>query len=269
MKKILVPTDFSAPAYNALQYAAHIANIFESSIHLVHAYSLHLSPASLMSIKNLVEADAERNLQETVERIKPSLKEGVQITFEAVLHSPIPYIAKLASGFDLIVMGTQGASGLKEVFIGSTTAGVMSRTEVPLLAIPSQSKFKPIQSILLAVDNHPMTSSDILAPVKKIAQASEATLTLFHLEREGQYHGIDPGITEYFRDFSLHLYNNVEPVDKEINTVINKILQERKIDLVCMVRRKRDHMEEVFHTSVTLKEVLNSPVPLFVLRDKK
>ena len=57
-------------------------------------------------------------------------------------------------------MGTQGASGLKEIFIGSVTnGGVIRNTHTPILAIPHDYEYRPVKTIIFAVDDDEAVSS--------------------------------------------------------------------------------------------------------------
>jgi len=128
MKRILVPTDFSPQAENALKVAVQIAQKNDSEIYLLHSLEmpLHLGtsggsgslPESLYFIKL-----AENNFEELLEK---DYLEGVKIR-EAIGHAEIyEDIAEAVSkhNIDLVIMGSHGASGFKEMFIGSNTEKV-------------------------------------------------------------------------------------------------------------------------------------------------
>ena len=60
----------------------------------------------------------------------------------------------------------------------------------------------------------------------------------------------------------FHLINN-----DSINAGVNKFVDEIEADMLCMIRRKRNFLAELFHTSITRKEAFHSHVPLLILQD--
>ena len=71
MKKILVPTDFSENAKQALVYAIGVANQFDATIYVVHAYQVSSSTGGLISIERIVEEDREKELISLLREVKP------------------------------------------------------------------------------------------------------------------------------------------------------------------------------------------------------
>jgi nucleotide-binding universal stress UspA family protein len=143
MKKILIPTDFSDNAENALKVAAQIAKANNSELILLHMLEIpsqggdavvagHNIP-ELMLFKNvaieklddLMEADYLNGLE---------VSEVVQfeMAFDGIMN-----ISK-KNDVDLIVMGSHGASGFKEMFIGSNAEKVVRNSEVPVLIIKNE-----------------------------------------------------------------------------------------------------------------------------------
>lgn len=265
MKKILVPTDFSANANNALAYAVNLANSFGSPITLLHAYQVYSTAGSFISVESFMQEDAAKELLKIVKEIELQLKNGTTIDSKIVKGSTLDVIISVAEKqtFGLIVMGTQGASGLEEIFIGSTTNGVIKNTHVPVLAIPSHFKYRPIQTIVLAVDEEEDFDVEILAPVVEIAQKNAALVRIYH--KDIAHDGLNTVVDRYLHGLERTYHYELDT--DNINEGINQFVKEYKADLLCMIRRKRSFMEEVFHESVTTSAVFDSPVPLLVLHE--
>ena len=70
MKKILVPTDFSEHANNALRYAINIGNYFEAEIELLHVYEMHSIISSTTLVREYLKEDAERDLSDNIRSFK-------------------------------------------------------------------------------------------------------------------------------------------------------------------------------------------------------
>jgi len=268
MKKILIPTDFSDNANNALRYAINIANYFEAEVHVLHVYAPLSLTGSYDDIREYIKENSERDLSDNLRLFKDTLWGRTQLKGRAISGNIRDVICSIAQHekMDLVVMGTQGASGLKEVFLGSNTSAVMKKIEVPLLAVPSRFTYRPIKDITFGVDSGIVTKSEILKPLIEIAKAYKAIVKVMHLETEKMIVGYDPGI-----DISLkgvkHSFHKIIG-SNDTNGVINLFVLEEKSDMLCLIRRKRSFWENLFHTSVTLKEVFDSPVPLLVLHSK-
>lgn len=268
MKKILVPTDFSENANNALRYAINIANYFDAEVHVLHVYESVALTGSYKDVQEYVKENAERDLSDNLRLFKDSLWGRTQLQGKAIDGNIRDVICSIAKNekMDLVVMGTQGASGLKEVFIGSNTSAVMKRIETPLLAVPNRFKYRPIKDITFGVDSGIVADADLLTPLLEIAKAYKAKVKVMHLETEKMVVGYDPGI-----DISLegvdHSFHKIMG-SNDTNGVINLFVFEEKSDMLCLIRRKRSFWENLFHTSVTMKEVFDSPVPLLILHDK-
>ena len=268
MKKILVPTDFSKNANNALRYAINVANHFEAEIHLVNVYEVRSTTGSFKSIEDFMKEDAEKGLSKTIKEIETSLHRTTSIRGRAIKGLAIDTICSIAKNekMDLIVMGTQGASGLKEIFLGSNAAGVMKNTTVPLIAVPNEYKYRSIKEILFPVDSGIVADADVLNPLTELAKAYHAKVKVFHLETEKEVVGVDPGIEYSLKDVEHTIHS--EPSAVDINQTINFEAKREGIDLICMIRRERGFWENLFHRSVTQKEIFHSPVPLLILHSE-
>lgn len=143
--KILLPTDFSDHAHEALNYATRLAQLNSASLCLLHAYDL--VPYALPE-GPLMDDVQIRELQKALEKQLDKLKQqaqaaGVsQVTSLLLQGSPASEIARVASeqGFDLIVMGTHGRTGLSHLLLGSVTEKVVRRAQCAVLTIPLHDK---------------------------------------------------------------------------------------------------------------------------------
>ena len=155
LKKILVPTDFSPLAENALKIAVQLAKEHKSEIYLLHMLELPLSQVdALSSHSDLPEAMffmklAHKRFEDFME--KDFLK-GVTV------HEIVNFL-ETADGIletckehniDIVVMGSHGASGFKEMFIGSNTEKVVRTSEVPVLVIKNESTALNINDFVYA-----------------------------------------------------------------------------------------------------------------------
>lgn len=267
MKKLLVPTDFSDNADNAIQYAVELAGMLEASITLVHTYKVYSTSGMFISVESYLKKDAARQMLEIYERIEKRLgKERVES--KIIRGDTIPVISDMAnkSDYDLIVMGTQGASGLEEIFTGTTTNGVLKKSQKPVLAIPEGFSYAPLKNIVLAIDQKGLSVSKVISPLVKLAQKANAHVRIFHKDVGEEDPGIDPSVEIYLEAVEHSFHYDLD--DDQLNESINQFVKDYKADMLAMIRRRRSFLEEVFHVSATTKEAFNSPVPLLILMDQ-
>lgn len=148
MKKILVPVDFSQYSEYAMEVAASIAKVHDAEIIAVHMMGLSDAVITREQSKEVFEAMyymrlAEKRFSEFLDK---DYLEGVKVTDTVHNYKIFSEINQVAidAGADLIVMGSHGTSGFREVFVGSNTEKVVRTSEIPVLVIKNQAKeFKP------------------------------------------------------------------------------------------------------------------------------
>lgn len=265
MKKILVPTDFSPYSQNALNYAIGLARDMGASLHLLHTYLVHASADMLISIERYIREDAERMMEDNRQWIHKQWPGHPPVTYDIIKGNAIPVIAGMADQYDLVIMGTQGASRFKDIFLGSTTNGVCKATETPVLAIPENARYRPLRKIVLAVDDYEVTGRNVLEPLIDLAELNDADIKIFHTDLGNTDLGVDPIIGMYLagQDYSFHY----APATVKVNESIHTFVEAEKADMLCLIGRKRAWINEVFHRSVTRREVFQTEIPLLVLTD--
>jgi nucleotide-binding universal stress UspA family protein len=138
-QKILVPVDGSPNSYRGLQYAVEIAKKFDAEITLVHvveqpSYAFAPSGGSVIPAETFVEIEgfAEELLQKRREEL---VKQGVRTNTLLKRGDPDAEILKASTGFDLIVMGSQGLSRFKRLLLGSVSNSVVQNSKIPVLIV--------------------------------------------------------------------------------------------------------------------------------------
>lgn len=268
MNKILVPTDFSDNAFNALSYAVSLANHFDSQVTLLHTYTVSSTSGMFVSVESFIKKDAAEQALAAVKQVEPKLKTGHQIDTQILRGDTTHLIAELADKqeYDLIVMGTQGATGLAEIFLGSITNSVIKEAQTPVLAIPEGFTYQPITQIVFAVDDEGVAHAGVVKPLLQLAKKMQAPVRVFHQALDFDQDGIDPSIDLYLEEVEHSFHYELDR--DEVNESINSFVKDSNANLLCMLRRPRGFLEEVFHVSATTKEVFDSPVPLLVLKDE-
>jgi nucleotide-binding universal stress UspA family protein len=158
MKKILVPTDFSRDAENALKVAANLANKFDNcELHLVHLIEIHPHQVDAMNPDSeLPEAIffiklAEKRFKEVLEL---DFLKGIDVRDHVRPGEDLSNVKDIAKEFEceIIIMGSHGTSGLEEMFVGSNAEKVVRTAEVPVLVIKNEHETFNIKNFVYASD---------------------------------------------------------------------------------------------------------------------
>ena len=187
MKKILVPCDFSLPSVSAYRVALDIAQMSGGEIHLVNVIELPvLHDTVLMPVLSFEEALLQE-LRERAEKQFEKLRKKYAGDFEDIILSVLygnisimllQYIEE--HDIDLVVMGTKGATGVREALIGSNTEKIVRRSPAPVLAVKKYQPASDIKDIVFPTSlqaDHP----DLVAKVKALQKFFDATLHVLYI----------------------------------------------------------------------------------------
>ena len=265
MIKILVPIDFSETATNAFEYAIELFRPSALEVVVLHSYDTRSHAALLMkNIDAVIERDASNKMDKLMQRMRA---EHPDISFKPkiIKHQAVTAITALGDSgdFDFIVMGTKGASGLKEVFMGSITGGIISKTTAPVIVVPENYRFRPLNEIVFAMGNDSFSHATVI-PLKLLVKKHKSKVKVLHIADKktsdldvplSHIADLNPSI-----DYAFGTGNT--------NKDLNDYLMKDFAGLLCMVRTKKGFIERLLGESVTLKQTFNSPVPLLILHAK-
>ena len=187
MKSILVPTDFSKCAANAMNCAVHLAR--ETGAEVIALHIVYPNEGVDNNMYNVFWSDQymnerEKGLKTWIHKFRRE-KENKDIRFKADCRVgfPVPGICDAAAetGVDLIVMGTTGATGLRGAFLGSVAAGVMTRTQTPVLSIPKNASWLNSGNAVLATDFKLKLDNRSLTVLRALLHLKESNLNIVHI----------------------------------------------------------------------------------------
>jgi nucleotide-binding universal stress UspA family protein len=270
MKTILVPTDFSQPAKNALIYALAIARKSGARIILMHAYHMPASNTTVFrDVTSILKQDAERDLAHVARQLMADPQNaGIKLETAAIRGNLVNGLKKTAdeTKADLIVMGTKGTSGISEILMGTNTASVIEDTSCPVMAIPEQATYREIKHILYATDYQAAEDTSI-SQLAEFAALFGASILLLHVAgNTPQPKNQDQLISEYTEKIKARVaYPQLSfrlEQSPDILNGLNNTIQSMNIDLVAMTTRKRNVYENFFKGSITKKMAYHTHIPL-------
>lgn len=272
MEKLLVPVDFSAKSEEALDVAVQLAKKNNSKIYLLHCVELPVRYTT-RSTSELPEALyfiklAQQNIHETAEKLAHQGLSVVPILETISLADSVENIIK-REGIDFVIMGSTGASGAKEVFIGSNAEKVVRSSQVPVLVIKAKTKIDQIKKIVFACDfsqkyENAFEKAVVLARLlrAKIDFVYINTPYAFRTTREIKQLMDDFAHKHReIRSHNIHTYD-----DFRIEEGIMNFAQDHDSDLICMFPVRRSGIAHFFNGSISEDIVNHSDKPVLTIK---
>lgn len=278
MKKILLPTDFSDNAFNAIGYALNFFKNEDCEFHILHTYTptfyridYLLGGPTYSAIPDTGVDMAQAGLDNTMAAIEKGFKNS-RHTFKTLssFNTLTNEILELTHtiGFDLIVMGTQGATGAKEIFLGTHTVHVIRKSKVPVLVIPKGYGFKKIESILFPSDYANPFHKEDLRFLVYVAQLQKSELKILNIRDEYALTDAQLKNKESLEKLFDGLpYTFASVTGKVMPNAIYEYVEKNKSDLLVMLNRGHSLLERLLVKSNVDAIGYHTKIPFLVLRD--
>ncbi|WP_419211967.1 universal stress protein [Maribacter sp. X9] len=272
MKKIIVLTDFSDQSSNALKAAADLAQKHEVELLVVHMLELN---QALITAPDGIYAEqtvflvklAEKNLKEFLD--KPFLK-GIKVT-PIIKHykvfSELDAIAEEHKA-DLIVMGSNGASGFDELFIGSNAEKVVRNASIPVIVIKGEVTNFSIERFVFACD---FTDESLPAfqKAREFAKVLKATMELVYintpnddfLSNRDAYERINKFLNKANAGQQVEVYN-----DYSVEQGILNYGQSVLADAIAIPTHGRKGLSHLFNGSIGEDVVNHASIPVITFK---
>lgn len=278
MRKVLVPTDFSENAFNALKYASQIFKYEKSEFLIVHTYADEVYRKVPEAKRDLLEELKDETLRRSETELKSILariKEyapNPQHKFRAisVFGALIDEVNDLVNeeNMDIVVMGTRGATNDKKIAFGSNTLQLMKYVHCPVLAIPEGYEYHPPKEILFPTNYMVPYKRRELKLLCDMTDSFRSTIHILY---------IDP-----VRNLSLRQADNREflknclkkpkltfetTLEKDKTTAITKYMAHHAINMLVLVNSRHSYMEDMLYQSTIDKIGLHIKIPFLVLQN--
>jgi nucleotide-binding universal stress UspA family protein len=279
IKNILTPTDFSETALLAIEHSAFMARLSKATLHLLHVikvaeftYTLNNPIAKGNDIQE-IENFSLKKLDDIAEKLK--LKYAISINTLVSRGNPAEEIeaAVLNNHIDLVVMGTHGASGFNEYFIGSNAHKTIKRCTCPVLTVQVDSKQLGFNGIVLPIEN----TSHSLEKVNKTVDLAKLYGAKIHLL----------GVQHSQEDMAIKQFNiMIENVEKVIQhaslsfdkTVVNgdnlaeqtlKFAKKQGADLIVVLTDHESELNDSLLGALAKQMVNHSKIPVLSIKPKE
>jgi len=265
MKKILVPCDFSKPAINAFRFALDIAARSKGTVYLLNVIELPvLHDTVIMPVLNF-EAELMKELKEKAEKsfakiIEKYSAEGVKVVGEVVFGPPSREIVECVGRqkIDLVVMGSHGASGVREFFVGSNAEKVVRNSPVPVLVIKDYTNGS-IRNIVFPNTLETEHQEDLTMKIKAFQAFFKAQLHIVWINTPLNFSSdtetrkrLEAFANRFMlKDYSIHIFNH-----RDEETGILEFTKMVKGDVIAMATHGRKGISHLLNGSLA-EDVVN------------
>ncbi|MNK66008.1 universal stress protein UspE [compost metagenome] len=274
MKKILFPTDFSNASLNSFIYALRLAKKIDAEIITVHVLDLPLqlvidNSDFLIENYNISEWGDFENFKSKVPKLRDiaekHLLQRIKVTHMLERGNITEEILNIAHNEkpDFIVMGTTGATGLKEVFLGSVAEKIINKSRCRVLAIPEGCQYKPIRKILfLAL--YEKYELDLLGQIEEIAGLFNAHINVLQIKKNHEEED-NIRISQWKDHFEkADMTFSILATDAIEETVLDYI-ELNKIDVAAVTVHQKGFFEKLFLFSLSRQLAYHSTVPILTI----
>lgn len=271
MKTILVPTDFSDGANNACNYAIELARKTKAKLILFHVFQIPVPvnevPVVIVSVDDLRKESLER-LKQYESEIKCNNAKDIEIESIVSAGFAIDETITITKDYkiDLVVMGIVGGSQLNEI-LGSTTTGVVRKTDIPVLIVPDKAKFRKVDKIAFAFDYSQISDKAVLSMLLEFAKLFYSKVLVVNVIKKEEISTMEKAVSgiqleSYLKDVNHTLHF---PIHSDVIEGINEFINDTDSGMIAMIPHKHNIFHRIFNKSNTKKMAFHTNTPLLIL----
>ena len=276
-RRILLPTDFSQNAQNAIDYAIKLymeddCDFYILNIYDVEAYTMDFTLAKEIETS---KKKSTASLEIIIERLAV-IDKAVNHQFYAISEfgSLIEIMKQIIDkqDIDIIIMGTKGDTDSRTQIYGSQTVLVMEKIRnCPVLAIPTKATYKKIKDIVFPTGYRTYYNKKEFQYLVDIAKNTGGAIRIFHVLDKGEQLNEDQQhkqklLKDYFEglEYSFHTEHNID-----VQEALNAFIVSHKIDMVVFINKKHSFFSRIFSKRKPMMKALgyHSTIPILALHD--
>ncbi|RKS53730.1 nucleotide-binding universal stress UspA family protein [Gillisia mitskevichiae] len=278
MNKILIPTDFSANAMNAIKYALQLFKNEQSNFYIIHTfadevYDNHtvLTRALFEEFRDIIKKKSEKQLGELLMILKETYP-NPKHHFEAI--SKFGNLVDEVNHFvdnekiDVVVMGTRGRTDNRSIDFGSNTLQVIKYIKCPVLAIPKAYTKLNLQKMLFPTNYLVPLKRKELKLVSNLSKIFKAQVKFLYISKSKKLSFRQQDNKESIKHMMAG--NNTQFIEGEGEDLIKMIhdeIEKEKIDMLIMVNSRKSYLESLLYPSTVQKLGLQIQIPFLVLQN--
>lgn len=271
MKTILVATDFSPAAMNAVNYATDMALSIKADLLLLHIYPMPVSYTEMPVVVNLaqMELSAEEEMNALEENLIRQTAGLLSIKTKVIIGSFFEELKTVCEEVEpyAVVMGSQGTSAIERFMFGGHAVYAMKHLMWPLITVPSNAHYSSIKKIGLACDFEKPVDATSIEEITKMVNDFHAVLLILNT---GSNDAFNPEIvfqSTLLQERLIELKPALHFITgKNTNESILNFVEENQIDLLIVLPKRHSLLEMIIHKSHTKQFVLHCHVPVLALQ---
>ena len=265
MKTIIIPTDFSSAADNAMHYGARLAQELQAQILLLHVYMVPITmndmPVLMVTAEEL-KGGAEEGLMRCRSELEAAYP-GLEVRTESRLGDVVDELKDMCEHLNpqLVVMGTHGSSGLERMLFGSNAVSTIKNIKHPVIVVPAQYSYKKMDTIVLAADLNAANETAKFRLLQTL-QLLKGQLHIVHVKTTDEKESIQPALVQQLQSLSP-IYNTIE--NNDISLGLQQYIQQTGADLLVVLPHEHSMLESFFLKMHTKDIVRHAQVPVLTL----
>jgi nucleotide-binding universal stress UspA family protein len=278
MKTIIVPIDFSICSTNAANYAIELVKNLKAKIIFIHAFQIPapMPEAYVYPISsNELKEDYTKRLKEMVQSELGLINnDAIDFAYEVNEGNTVHEIIAAAKKYNakMIIMGTEGASGIvKKYILGSTAADVIPQSPCPVLVIPKGAKYFGVNKIVFTADFKSIKGNATFEALMEIVIQYNSEVLIYYIRKmDSSLPTLNEAIEglNIFKVFEHYKYSFHTSVANDIIAAIDEFITTNKADMLVTIPHKRGYFELLFNQSVSRNLVFQTKTPILCLPEQ-
>ncbi len=282
MKTILVPTDFSEQAHVALDLASGIAQKNSATVQLLSvveapqgtSFSAMGEVTAPDGMDSMFFAQLLKRQRERLEKlVKDDKYQDISLEGEVDIGNPFENISKMIADrdVDLVVMGTQGSSGMEEILVGSNTEKVVRRAKCPVLTVKEAVDASSIKDIVFAT-NLRHTEEKLMKELLRLQKLFDAKLHILCVNTPSTFEtdrfyreGMQNLVNKYnISNYTMNVYND----DVEEDGIVF-FAEDINADMIALATHGRTGIRHLLSGSIAEDVVNHAKRPVWTFSIRK
>lgn len=277
METILTAIDFTDTSLNAARYAAQLSNQLKvDKIILYHSYDLLPTTADIPASVTLSDGKMQERSIELLDDLKKELRvltaTDTEILVKANSLKLADGINDLATkyGASLVVIGLTGKKAWEKFIVGSSTKSILKRCQLPLLVIPQDAAFTPIDRMVMGCDLKKVAETMPIEKIKSLIEGLNAQLQIVHVDHQENKHFSADMIRQQYAFYHMfeEVMSTMHYVDnKSVEKGILTYAHQQHAQLILVIAKSHSFMARLTKESVTSKLASKSTLPLLIINE--
>lgn len=273
MNTVLLPTDFSSNAAVALEYAVELSLRLNATLVIFHSFHSYYAGPNVVAVPEheMRQEDLDKLLSLKDLALQKAGGRELSIKIESRAGMAADAIVGYADELnaDLVVMGTQGATGLEEALLGSVTSNVISEIKVPTLVVPKDTQWQLPSRIAFALDFKD-ENRFAMQQLIKIAGLFDAQIDSVHVygREEEVVIPTEEGFMAQFPHLGSYPRRSFIPeIADSVEEGLEAVVEREKPDILAVFTHHRTFWGKLFHPSLTKRLACHATLPLLVIQE--